>query len=219
MTENEDSKFCVDCGAKIHARAEICPSCGNRQPSLTAPTGGSERYVPLADERRRTQTRKKGTSKWIWAVLIIIGLAIIGGLLPDDSSSSSGSSSSGSSSSGSSAPSITYTWTRVWYREFEPNIYDLYWDNDLETFEIPQDATELKVEITFSGGDKDSYIRIKLYRWGVEDDILEGSYYKNAKLGTGYIEETSLRGRKYFINLAAVHGLSFEIEVTVKVPE
>lgn len=209
MTENEESKFCVDCGAKIPARAEICRSCGNRQPSLTALTGDPERYVPLAEERRRIQPKKKGISRGVWAVLIIIGLAIIGGSLPDDSSSSSGS----------SAPSITYTWTRVWYREFEPNIYDLYWDNDLETFEIPQDATELKVEITFSGGDKDSYIRIKLYRWGVEDDILEGSYYKNAKLGTGYIEETSLRGRKYFINLAAVHGLSFEIEVTVKVPE
>lgn len=209
MTENEDSKFCVDCGAKIPARAEICRSCGIRQPSLTAPTGGSERYVPLAEEKRWTQPKKKGTSKWVWAALIIIGLFAIGKMLPDYNSSSSGN----------GATSISYTWIRVWYREFEPNIYDLYWDNDLETFEIPQDATELKVEITFSGGDKDSYIRIKLYRWGVEDDILEGSYYKNAKLGTGYIEETSLRGRKYFINLAAVHGLSFEIEVTVKVPE
>ena len=58
-----------------------------------------------------------------------------------------------------------------------------------------------------------------MYRWGEEDDVLEGSYYKNAKQGTGYIEETKLRGKKYFVNLAAVHGLSFEIEVTVRVPE
>lgn len=202
----EPSKFCVDCGAQIHARAEICSSCGIRQPSLT--TQRPKRYATLAEEGRRAQPKKKGISKWAWAVLIIIGLVIIGSL-PDDNSSSNGS----------DETLVSYTWTKVWYREFEPNVFDLYWDNDLETFDIPLDATELKVKITFSGGDKDSYIRIKLYRWGTEDDVLEGSYYKNAKLGTGYIEETSLKGRKYFINLAAVHGLSFEIEVTVKVPE
>jgi len=35
---SEDSKFCVDCGAQIHARAEICPSCGIRQQAPTALT-------------------------------------------------------------------------------------------------------------------------------------------------------------------------------------
>lgn len=28
---SEDLKFCVDCGAQIHVRAEICPKCGIRQ--------------------------------------------------------------------------------------------------------------------------------------------------------------------------------------------
>ena len=28
---SDDTKFCVDCGSKIHVRAEICPKCGIRQ--------------------------------------------------------------------------------------------------------------------------------------------------------------------------------------------
>jgi len=35
---SESWKFCVDCGAQIHVRAEICPSCGIRQPALLALT-------------------------------------------------------------------------------------------------------------------------------------------------------------------------------------
>jgi len=30
----EKGKYCVNCGASIDARAEICPACGVRQPSL-----------------------------------------------------------------------------------------------------------------------------------------------------------------------------------------
>ena len=56
---SEDSKFCVDCGAQIHARAEICPSCGIRQPALIAP----------AEE----------VSNWWYALPLCIG--IIGGIL------------------------------------------------------------------------------------------------------------------------------------------
>lgn len=56
---SEDSKFCVDCGAQIHARAEICPSCGIRQLALTAPT--------------------EEVSNWWYALPLCIG--IIGGVL------------------------------------------------------------------------------------------------------------------------------------------
>ena len=56
---SKDSKFCVDCGAQIHVRAEICPSCGIRQPSLTAPT--------------------EEVSNWWYALPLCIG--IIGGIL------------------------------------------------------------------------------------------------------------------------------------------
>lgn len=36
-TKGPDEKYCVECGAIIRAKAEICPKCGVRQPY---PTGG-----------------------------------------------------------------------------------------------------------------------------------------------------------------------------------
>jgi len=33
------TKFCVNCGAQIDARAEICPSCGIRQPEIKTSSG------------------------------------------------------------------------------------------------------------------------------------------------------------------------------------
>ncbi len=33
----EKGKYCVNCGASIDARAEICPGCGVRQPSPRRP--------------------------------------------------------------------------------------------------------------------------------------------------------------------------------------
>lgn len=40
QTKGADEKFCVECGAVIRARAEICPQCGVRQapPPITATT-------------------------------------------------------------------------------------------------------------------------------------------------------------------------------------
>ena len=34
------TKFCFNCGAEIDARAEICPSCGLRQPDIKKPEMG-----------------------------------------------------------------------------------------------------------------------------------------------------------------------------------
>ncbi|MEQ8224142.1 MAG: hypothetical protein ABRQ37_17625 [Candidatus Eremiobacterota bacterium] len=42
-----DTKFCEDCGEKINARAEICPSCRSTQYSTT----GSLTSVPLHTTR------------------------------------------------------------------------------------------------------------------------------------------------------------------------
>ena len=39
-TKGADEKFCMECGAIIRARAEICPHCGVRQ--LTAPSGSAK---------------------------------------------------------------------------------------------------------------------------------------------------------------------------------
>ncbi len=35
------TKFCVNCGAEIDSKAEICPKCGVRQPSMVSGTGKS----------------------------------------------------------------------------------------------------------------------------------------------------------------------------------
>ena len=36
-TQSRSTKFCTNCGAEIDNRAEICPQCGVRQPSLRRP--------------------------------------------------------------------------------------------------------------------------------------------------------------------------------------
>jgi len=41
----EKGKYCVNCGASIDARAEICPDCGVRQPSLRRPGKLSRRVA------------------------------------------------------------------------------------------------------------------------------------------------------------------------------
>ena len=41
MTKN--IKYCTNCGAKIDIKAEICPKCGVRQPSIT--TSGSKNKI------------------------------------------------------------------------------------------------------------------------------------------------------------------------------
>jgi TM2 domain-containing membrane protein YozV len=41
----EKGKYCVNCGASIDARAEICPVCGVRQPSLRRPGKLSRRVA------------------------------------------------------------------------------------------------------------------------------------------------------------------------------
>jgi hypothetical protein len=41
----EKGKYCVNCGASIDARAEICPGCGVRQPSVRRPGKLSRRVA------------------------------------------------------------------------------------------------------------------------------------------------------------------------------
>ncbi len=43
--EMEKGKYCTHCGASIDARAEICPRCGVRQPSLRRPGRISRRVA------------------------------------------------------------------------------------------------------------------------------------------------------------------------------
>jgi NMD protein affecting ribosome stability and mRNA decay len=39
-TKGPDEKFCTECGSIIRAKAEICPSCGVRQPALEGVPSG-----------------------------------------------------------------------------------------------------------------------------------------------------------------------------------
>jgi TM2 domain-containing membrane protein YozV len=41
----EKGKYCVNCGASIDAKAEICPGCGVRQPSFRRPGKISRRVA------------------------------------------------------------------------------------------------------------------------------------------------------------------------------
>ncbi len=36
---SNETKFCVNCGAEIDAKAEVCPKCGVRQPNLIKNSG------------------------------------------------------------------------------------------------------------------------------------------------------------------------------------
>jgi len=118
----------------------------------------------------------------------------------------------------STEPEIFYQWIEIWHEEYPHNIYDFYYDNELPIFEIPSDTVHLKVEIEFRDGDKDSYIRVKLYRWGEDDDYRVDRFYQNAKQGSGIMEKVDPKGTKYYINLDAISGLEFEFTVYAKVP-
>jgi len=45
MEEQNQTKFCKDCGEKINAKAEICPKCGVRQERANILAGGRNRIV------------------------------------------------------------------------------------------------------------------------------------------------------------------------------
>ena len=68
------SKFkrCVSCGELLDRDTEFCPFCGTKQTleEQNLPEGMAE---PLQLEE------KKGSKKWLWAVIAVILLAIIGG--------------------------------------------------------------------------------------------------------------------------------------------
>jgi len=155
-----------------------------------------------------TEQEKKKPSKWyivgLFAVLFLIGMiARVNNGSVDQSAE----------------PVVEYKWVEIWHAEYPHNVYDLYYDNDLPIFEIPSDTVHLKIEIEFSDGDKDSYIHLKLFRWGETDDYKIDSFSKNAKLGTGIMEKVNPKGTRYYVNLSAVSGLEFEFTAYAKIPK
>lgn len=45
MAAQSGMKYCVTCGEQIHEKAEICPKCGVRQPTIATSTGGRNRIT------------------------------------------------------------------------------------------------------------------------------------------------------------------------------
>ena len=190
--------YCPMCGAENPENANHCLSCGS--------------ILTQVDRTQISIPEKKKTSKIRWVLYIFIAIIVLGAfgnIIQDE----------GENAESTSEPTVTYKWVKVWSGEYPHNILDFYYDNDLEVFEIPSDTVHLKVEIDFWDGDKDSYIRVKLYRWGEDDDYKVDSYYKNAKQGSGIMEKIDPKGTKYYINLDAVSGLEFKFTVYAKVPE
>lgn len=153
--------------------------------------------------------KEKKPSKWLWIIGAFIFLGIIGMVVSGNDGSVDQS----------AEPVVEYKWVEVWHAEYPHNVLDLYYDNDLPIFEIPSDTVHLKVEIDFSDGDKDSYIHLKLFRWGETDDYKIDSFSKNAKLGTGVMEKVNPKGTRYYVNLSAVSGLEFEFIAYAKIPK
>lgn len=68
------SKFkrCVSCGELLDRDTEFCPYCGTKQTS-------EEQNLPEGMAEPLQLEEKKGSKKWMWAIIAVILLAIIGG--------------------------------------------------------------------------------------------------------------------------------------------
>ena len=63
----ENEKYCINCGEIIDARAEICPKCGVRQPTLYASTRTFE-----------SRPGKDSDQRWLVTVLLCAFLGSLG---------------------------------------------------------------------------------------------------------------------------------------------
>jgi hypothetical protein len=192
----KETKFCTNCGEEIDIRAEICPKCGVRQSPPPSETVGKT---------------KKGLPKWAIAIIIIIVLAGIGAMMGGDGYSSS-----------NGKIGISYKWIEMQSIDFdtEDTFIDLIFEEVYDEFTLPEDAVEWKAEVTWKGGDKDSYIKITFWRYGETDDVNIGDIYENSKQG----EETFTydkvdKGLIYFVEASAIHNLYGTIKIYAKVPE
>lgn len=60
--KQENEKYCVECGALINIKAEICPKCGVRQP-----------YIPEINEEQI-----KSENKWIITLILCWFVGVFG---------------------------------------------------------------------------------------------------------------------------------------------
>lgn len=194
----KDKKFCTNCSEEIDIKAEICPKCGVRQSPPPAQT--------------EVQLKRKGLIEWAIALIIILVLCTIGGMMGSDNESAS---------SDLSTPT-SYKWIEMQSIEFDTDetLLDLIFEEVYDQFTLPEDAVELKVEVTWKGGDKDSYIKITFWRYGENVDLNIGQIDEDSKQGTETFSYDRIEKRRiYFVEASAIHTLYGSIKVYAKVPQ
>jgi hypothetical protein len=201
--------YCISCGVEIPDNAEFCHVCGAKQSSKQF---SCNRINPGI--KTQSQAALKKTPKWVWVILFIIAFGIIGNIRTEDKSSSS------SSQSGSTI-TPTYRWVTLQTIHFNTNEEYFNWilEKDYPIFTVPYNAIEWRADITWIGGDKDSYIKLTLWRWGEDDDVNIGTFYKNSKQGTDTWSYTNIsKGNKYYVEASSIFHLEGTIVIYVKVP-
>jgi len=84
---------------------------------------------------------------------------------------------------------------------------------------LPPGAVELNVRVDFKGGDKDSYVKLTLWRWGEDDDVNIGQIYENAKQGSeDFTYKKVYKGNRYYVEASMISNLEGTITVKAKVP-
>ena len=142
----------------------------------------------------------------------------IGAMVPD---SDTNSSSSSSSSSSSPPPTPTYKWVLIQSIEYdtETEYYDSIWSEVYESFTVPEGCTKWKAHITWNGGNKDSYIKLTMWRYGTTDDVNIGQVFEDSKQGsTDFIYSNIDKGRTYYVEASIINDLYGEIQVYAYVP-
>ena len=97
------ARFCVNCGSSLPENSNFCNICGTKQPPLLVPEKRTEpkhrpddpSYIPLAQERARSQQEKTGvSSKWIivFALIIVVFFGMMMSLNNNGKSSTQSSS-------------------------------------------------------------------------------------------------------------------------------
>jgi hypothetical protein len=201
---DDKTKYCQQCGTKIDVDAKVCPNCGSNQPEYKVRK--DHKQQPPRFTAAETKPWHKKTKYRV--ALVILALFIVGGIFSEPSENPPDESGT-----------TIYKWVEVEEWTFGKNTFNLYFENDLETFTIPEDTEEWRVHIQWWDGSKDSYIKILAWRWGETDDYKIKEFYKDSKQGEGYLETTDTNGPKYYLEISAVHDLQFKLTVEAKVPE
>lgn len=214
-------RYCGKCGEAIPDNNLFCNACGTEQSDEKIES--SEHSYATPDIPPSSQPiKKKGISKKWMGIGIFIGLMVLGGLnnVGDDTNEGT----SQSSSQTTSTPSPTYEWVQL--QSYDTGrVVLLKLNEPLDTFELPRNTQEFKVEIEWINGTKDNSLTISVFKWdSVQDEKL--TQWTNIKLSS--INSTPKSGTKtltfdkqsgkYYVNIAGAASVRFTIDVYASVP-